>query len=254
VAISITLDKVLAKKIVASAGLDTPRFQTFLSAREKPSQDLRYPLIVKPVAEGSSKGIMNHAVVHNKDELKERVGECVELYRQPVLVEEYIPGREFTVGLIGNGRPVVLPPLEVQFTKAAGEFPVYSYEIKQEVIEGAHYLCPAPIGASLRKRIEKRAKEIFRALELRDLARVDFRMDEDDNLYFLEVNPLPGLTPGYSDLCIIGKAIGLNHDELVGYILLAAMKRCGISKKYWPKLEPLRDRVARLYEDEKVDS
>lgn len=247
VAISITLDKVLAKKIVVAADLDTPLFQTFHTGREKPRKDMRYPLIVKPVAEGSSKGIMSKAVAQNEAELLEKVKECLQLYRQPVLCEEYIQGREFTVGLIGNGRPVVLPVLEVAFTKSAGEFPVYSYEIKQEVIDGARYLCPAPIDDELRRRLEKRAREIFQALELRDFARIDFRVAKDGTIHFLEVNPLPGLTPGYSDLCVIGAAAGLSHEELIGYILLAAMKRAGIPRKHLPKLEPLKNRVDALY-------
>ncbi|MBA2660782.1 MAG: ATP-grasp domain-containing protein [Bradymonadaceae bacterium] len=252
VAISITLDKVLAKKIVAQAGLETPRFQTFSSGREKPRADLRYPLIVKPAAEGSSKGIKGHAVVHDAAQLQARVRECVEDYRQHALVEEYIVGREFTVGLIGNGRPVVLPVLEVQFTNEAGEFPVYSYEIKQEIIDGARYVCPAPIDAALQKRLEKRAREIFAALELRDVARIDFRVSDEGAIHFLEVNPLPGLTPGFSDMCVIAAAAGLSYEELIGYILKAGMKRCGIARKHLPALEPLQDRVLKRHREQEA--
>ncbi|TXD31388.1 ATP-grasp domain-containing protein [Lujinxingia vulgaris] len=240
VSIALTLDKVLAKRLVASAGLDTPAFQVFRAADEPLNPALSFPLIVKPACEGSSKGIGEGAVVHDEEALRARVRHLRERYNQPALVEAYISGREFTVAVIGNGaEPCVLPVLEVAFNEAAGEFPVYSYEIKQEIVAGARYLCPAPIDRELAERLARRAREVFAALELRDLARVDFRLADDGTIHFLEVNPLPGLTPDYSDVCLIASAAGLTYQTLVGHLMRAALTRMGFPEEAMPGVVPL---------------
>ncbi|RAL22260.1 hypothetical protein DL240_10425 [Lujinxingia litoralis] len=247
VAIAITLDKVLAKRLVAQAGLDTPAFQVFQAADIPLSPGLSFPLIVKPACEGSSKGIGQGAVVHDEEALRARVRYLRERYNQPALVEAYIPGREFTVAMIGNGaEPCVLPILEVAFNEAAGAFPVYSYEIKQELVAGARYLCPAPLEPELSARIAARAREVFAALELRDLARVDFRLADEGTIHFLEVNPLPGLTPDYSDVCLIAAAAGLSYQALIGHLMGAALTRMGLDPEQRPGLVPLSTLAAGM--------
>jgi len=139
-------------------------------------------LIVKPNAEGSSKGIGSTSVVDTEDELRAAVKICVERYRQPALVEEYIAGREFTVGLLGDKRPRVLPPMEIKFKKDTKR-PVYDYAVKQEWEEHVYYECPAKLTEAEQKAIEKIARATFWALDCRDVARVDMRMDAEDKKF-----------------------------------------------------------------------
>ncbi len=148
-----------------------------------------------------------------------------ERYRQPALVEEYIAGREFTVGLLGDKRPRVLPPMEICFKDASKGRPVYDYEIKQEWEKHVTYECPARISATETKALERAARETFAALDCRDVARIDLRMNSAGQVYVLEVNPLPGLTPDYSDLVLISKAAGIDYRTLIAEILAGGLKR-----------------------------
>ena len=222
--LAIALDKALGKKVLLQHDILTPKFQLMESARERLSSDMKFPLIVKPNAEGSSKGIGATSVVDTEEELRAAVKTCVERYRQPALVEEYIKGREFTVGLLGDKRPRVLPPMEIRFKKDTDR-PVYDYGVKQEWEEHVYYECPARLTEAEQKAIEKIARATFWALDCRDVARVDMRMDADGRIYVLEVNPLPGLTPGYSDLVLIAQAIGMTYDQLIAEIMVGGLRR-----------------------------
>jgi D-alanine--D-alanine ligase len=222
--LAIALDKALAKKVLLQHDILTPKFQLMESPRERLSPDMKFPLIVKPNAEGSSKGIGATSVVDTEEELRAAVKVCVERYRQPALIEEYIAGREFTVGLLGDKRPRVLPPMEIKFKKDT-ERPVYNYEVKQEWEEHVYYECPARLTDAEQKAMEKIARATFWALDCRDVARVDVRMDADGRIYVLEVNPLPGLTPGYSDLVLIAQAIGIQYDQLIAEIMAGGLRR-----------------------------
>ena len=224
-ALSIALDKALAKKIVAAHGILTPSFLTLTTGKERLPKDLRFPLIVKPIAEGSSKGVHATSVVDNEAELREAAQKMIEKYDQPALVEEYISGREFTVGLLGERRPKVLPPMEVVFLDASETHPVYSFEFKQDWSQKIRYDVPAKLETAQLKALERAARECFIALGCRDVARVDFRMDSQGRVYFLECNPLPGLTPGWSDLVLISKAEGLEYNALIAEILSGAIRR-----------------------------
>lgn len=223
--LAIALDKALGKKVLLQHDILTPRFQLMESARERLSPEMRFPLIVKPNAEGSSKGIGSTSVVDTEEELREKVRDCVEKYRQPALVEEYIAGREFTVGLLGDKRPRVLPPMEIKFKKADNPRPVYDYAVKQEWEQYVYYECPAKLTEAEQKAIEKIARATFWALDCRDVARVDLRMDSEGRIYVLEVNPLPGLTPDYSDLVLIAKACGMEYDQLIAEIMTGGLRR-----------------------------
>jgi D-alanine-D-alanine ligase len=224
-ALSIALDKALAKRIVRQHGILTPNFVTLQTGKERlPRELMKFPLIVKPVAEGSSKGVHHTSVVETEAELREAAREMIAKYDQPALVESYVAGREFTVGLLGERRPKVLPPMEVVFL-APEKHPVYSFEYKQDWSSKIRYDVPAHLEPSQLRAVERAARECFIALGCRDVARVDFRMDEQGKVYFLECNPLPGLTPGWSDLVLIAKAAGIEYHALIAEILSGAVRR-----------------------------
>lgn len=247
--LAIALDKALGKKVLLQHDILTPKFQVMESARERLSPDMKFPLIVKPNAEGSSKGIGSTSVVDSEEELRAAVKVCVERYRQPALVEEYIAGREFTVGLLGDKRPRVLPPMEIKFKKNTAR-PVYDYAVKQEWEEHVYYECPAKLTEAEQKAMEKIARATFWALDCRDVARVDMRMDADGRIYVLEVNPLPGLTPGYSDLVLIAQAVGMEYDQLIAEIMVGGLRRMREKRREERELE--REREAKEAKDAKA--
>src|SRR4051812_14469150 len=218
--LSIALDKALSKRVLRQHGILTAEFQEMETGRERLSPKLKFPLIVKPNQEGSSKGVSAHASVCDDEEtLRTVVKELIERYRQPALIEDYIAGREFTVGLLGDRRPRVLPPMEILFRDKGNARPVYDYQIKQEWEKHVYYECPAKLTAAELKGFERITRETFTALDCRDVARVDLRMDARGDIYVLEVNPLPGLTPSYSDLCLIASAANIDYRSLFGEIL-----------------------------------
>lgn len=223
--LSLTLDKGLAKRVVAQAGLPTARFVVMVTGREKRPSGLDFPLMVKPVAEGSSKGVLGKSVVETEAELREVVAEVVGRYRQGALVEAFLPGREFTVALLGERRPRILPPMEIVFTDPDERRPVYTFEHKLDQSSQVRYEAPARVDAALGRAIERVARGAFEALGCRDVARIDLRCDRDGVPCFIECNPLPGLTPGWSDLCLIAEAAGMNYRTLVGEILAPAIRR-----------------------------
>jgi D-alanine-D-alanine ligase len=253
--LALALDKALAKRILRQHGILTPEFQVFTSGREKlhPWLGQKFPLIVKPNAEGSSKGITGSGVVDDEPALRAAVTAIVEKYRQPALVEEYISGREFTVGLLGDKRPRILPPMEICFKDRSKSRPVYDFEIKQEWEKHVSYECPAKLTPTELRIVERTARETFIALDCRDVARIDLRMSKDGQVYVLEINPLPGLTPDYSDLVLIAKAAGINYRTLIGEILAGALKRLR-EKRREPRggggLDRERERTDRV---EKID-
>ena len=224
--LSLALDKALAKKIVRQHGIHTPNFQIFTTGKERLNREFsEFPLMVKPVAEGSSKGVVSKSVVQNEAELREVVREMVSKYQQPALVEEYIRGREFTVGLLGERRPRVLPPMEIVFVDTAEENPVYSFQHKLDWNDRIRYDVPARLEPNQTEKLRTAARGAFMALGCRDVARIDFRMDSRGRFYFLECNPLPGLTPGWSDLVLIAKGAGMDYRALIGEILSGAIRR-----------------------------
>ncbi len=221
--LSLCLDKGLTKQILRSAGIDTAEWQVLTTGREK-MKAFRYPVIVKPNAEGTSKGITSASVVNDEQSARAAARTLVEKYDQPALVEEYITGREFTVGLLGERRPKVLPPMEVIFVNPP-EHPVYGFEEKQSDTPRVRFECPAQLTVAEQKRIDKVVRDTFAALDCRDVARIDLRMASDGKVYVIEVNPLPGLTPDFSDLCTIAKVTGMDYRTLIGEILAGSIKR-----------------------------
>ena len=223
--LALALDKALAKRLLKQHGVLTPEFQVMTTGREKLSSRLRFPLIVKPVAEGSSKGIAAKGVVDDEAGLRKVVRELVDKYKQPALVEEYIAGREFTVGLLGDRRPRVLPPMEIVFKDQNNTRPVYDHEVKQDCFQHVYYQCPAKLTQQELRAVERAARDTFAALDCRDVGRVDLRMNAQGQVYVLELNPLPGLTPDYSDLVLIAKAAAMDYRMLLSEILAGGLKR-----------------------------
>jgi D-alanine-D-alanine ligase len=232
--LAITLDKALAKKIVRESGLNTPQFFLMTSGSEKLPKGLKFPLIIKPVAEGSSKGVLSTSVVEDENSLRKVAKLVIQKYNQGALVEEFLTGREFTVALLGEKKPKVLPPMEIVFAKQdTMKWPVYTFAHKLDPNNEIQYSAPAQIDLNLKKRLEATAKKVFITLGCRDVARVDFRLDSNGAIHFIECNPLPGLTPGWSDLCLIAESAGIEYNSLIGEIMAPAIRR------YYEKLNNL---------------
>jgi len=223
VTMALTLDKALAKRVVRDAGVPTPRSVLLFTGKEKLPAGISYPVMVKPVAEGSSKGVLDSGVAENEAELRQKALAMIEKYKQPALVETYLSGREFTIGLLGGPRPRALPPMEIVF-KPGVKNPVYSFAHKQEA-GLVSYQVPAILDAKLAKEINHVCRLSFEALGCRDVARIDVRCDGNGVVNFIECNPLPGLTPGWSDLCLISDAAGITYEELIKQILSPALRR-----------------------------
>jgi D-alanine-D-alanine ligase len=225
----LTLDKALTKKIVRFAGVNTPNYKLVRNGSDKIGAGMLFPLMVKPNAEGSSKGITDDSVVEDMAALWRQVRSINENYRQPALVEEFLPGREFTVGILGNGKDLrFLPIMEIEFLEKDVAHPTYNYRIKQDWKKFVRYHIPAVIEPPLTTEIQDLCGKAFRHLMCRDVARIDVRLDAAGKPHLIEVNPLPGLSPGYSDLVFIAEAAGTTHTGLVGAILENALRRYGM--------------------------
>lgn len=228
--LSITLDKGLAKRLVREAGLATPKSALVRVPDDVGALDLRYPLIIKPNAEGSSKGVTSASVCKSPEELRERVAEMTRHYQQALLVEEFLTGREFTIAVLGDLEPRALPPMEIVFSDEAGELPVYTFGHKIETEKGVRYEAPAQVDSALAKALSDHALRVFDTLGCRDVARIDVRLDADGVPNFIECNPLPGLTPDWSDICQIATAAGIDYTSLIGRILAPALRRHAAKK------------------------
>jgi D-alanine-D-alanine ligase len=165
--------------------------------------------------------------VRDRGSLEKKTRRLLETYGPPVLVEEFVTGPEFTVGVLGNEDPRVLGIMQIEIKGRPPEESVYSLEIKREWEEKVRYHCPPSIDQHLQKKIEEVALQSYRALECRDVSRVDIRVGEDRTPYFLEINPLPGLSPVYGDLVIMARSMGWDYTLLVKTIFHQALKRYG---------------------------
>jgi D-alanine-D-alanine ligase len=223
-AIALSLDKAVAKRLVQQVGLLTPAFVVMATGKERLPRGWTFPAIVKPVAEGSSKGVFKTSVVRDEKALRALVAEQAPRYGQPMLVEAYLPGREFTLGLLGERKPRVLPPLEVRFTDTSDPHPVYAFDSKF-YSQGVELQVPAQVDPALGRELQRVARAAFTALGCRDVARIDLRLDAEGRVNFIECNPLPGLAPGFSDLCLIAQATGMEYRALIGEILASALRR-----------------------------
>lgn len=228
---AMTLNKGFCKKILLQDGILTPDFAILNSEDELETVRLKLPLFLKPVHEGSSIGISRESLVFTREALCKRFRHLKRRFRQPVLVEEYVDGREFTIGVVGNLKPVIMM-MEVSFERCQspnGRF--YTRSLKDVDTHLPTYTSPPRLPVHIRKRVETLALRVFRALNLRDVCRIDVRMDRENRVYVLDVNPLPGLTPEYSDLPKMAEAYGFDYLWLISSIMDAAVNRYGLGKR-----------------------
>jgi D-alanine-D-alanine ligase len=235
--LNLCLDKSRAKEILAYNGLPTARFRV-VSDPQLSFNSLHFPLLVKPLFEGSSIGIRNDSVVNTKEDLRARISWVTERFHQPALVEEFLAGREFTVAILGNGEQVrVLPIVEICFDSLpAGMNPLYSYEAKWIWDQSAHPLqifdCPARLSGKLQAEIERICVQAYRIMRCRDWCRIDVRLDSSNRPHILELNPLPGILPRPEDNSCFPKAAraaGITYDQLINTVLDIACRRYGIN-------------------------
>jgi D-alanine-D-alanine ligase len=231
--LNLCLDKSRAKEILAYHGLPTARFRV-VSEPDFSFNSLHFPLMVKPLFEGSSIGIRNDSLVRTQEQLRTRVGWVQQRYRQPALVEEFLAGREFTVAILGNGEEArALPIVEVRFDSLpAGVNPIYSYEAKWIWDQSSNPLeifdCPARISAEMQAEIERICLEAYRTMRCRDWCRIDVRLDDLNRPHILELNPLPGILPRPEDNSCFPKAAraaGMAYNQLINTVLDIACRR-----------------------------
>jgi D-alanine-D-alanine ligase len=244
---ALSLDKAMAKRVWLSHGLPTAAFQVFERADEPLQASLSFPLFAKPLGEGTAKGISADSVVHNTRQLRQRVEWLIQTYHEPALVETYLPGREFTVGLLGNAlapgeKPLselydksgfhVFPVLEIDTSPVSNvAHGIYTGQIKSDMPLAINYLCPAPIKPALEHELKRLAVAAFLAIAGLDVSRVDFRLDERGQPHILEINTLPGMNPEISDLCIMARAEGMPYAQMVNEILRLAARRNGLLRE-----------------------
>lgn len=233
------LDKARTKEILSYHGIPTPNFYLISKISELAGASVKFPSIVKPQHEGSSKGIYNSSIVNNWDELVHQVKYTIEQYGQAALIEKFLNGREFTVALLGNGDKVnVLPIVEIKFdTLPKGVNPIYSYEAKWiwdrsdsplEIFE-----CPANISSALKTEVEEICLKTYNVMRCKDWCRIDVRLNSDGKPNILELNPLPGILPNPEDNSCFPKAAraaGLTYNQLIQNVLHAAVERYDLKK------------------------
>jgi D-alanine-D-alanine ligase len=223
---ALSLDKLSAKKLAVYARVSTPKFIEVEGNGDYELEGIAFPAMVKPAYEGSSIGIRQDSRVVNEAELREKIEWLIKNYPgQPLVVERFVPGREFTVAVIGNGDPRVLGIMEIIPRDVEIENFIYSLEVKRQYLEKVCYSCKCEIGEFTRKQLESSALRLYRIFGCRDISRFDFRLDEDGTPQFLEVNTLPGLHPVSSDIVIMAKLLGIEYDELIKSIFSRALKR-----------------------------
>jgi D-alanine-D-alanine ligase len=226
---AMTLDKAMAKRLLVAAGLPTPAFRVVEGLGDLDGLDLEYPLFAKPLAEGTGKGVDERSLVASPRDLSAVCRRLLKRFDQPVLVEEFLPGREFTVAVLGTGRAAkALGTMEIEILKP-GAKAIYSLDTKERCEELVRY-SPLERGR-LREEVEALALACHRVFECRDAARVDLRCDRLGRPSFMEINPLPGIHPTHSDLPMIATQEGMSYAELIGAILASAASRIGVRRR-----------------------
>ncbi len=225
--LALVLDKAMTKRVLRDCGIPTAPFAVVSRPEDIKDVKLGFPLFAKPIAEGSSKGVSRDSKITDAGQLDKVCRHLLQKFSQPVLVEEYLPGREFTVGMLGMGESArVLGMMEVK--SGGGKEEVYSLEVKQTYTQDNKADYYHKVEPALYAKIEKLAVDAWRALNCRDGGRLDVRCDARGEPMVLEVNPLAGLCPGYSDLVIIAEMQGIDYNGLVAAILKEALARLGL--------------------------
>lgn len=223
--LNLTLDKGLTKLVLKQEGIPTAEFKVISQLSELHLINSAFPLFVKPVAEGTSKGIDGFSLVDNQAKLEESVDYLLKTFHQPVLVETFLPGREFTVGITGSGNDTkAIGTMEILLNDHAPH-PIYSYSVKKDWEKYASYkIANDPVAIEC----AEIAVDIWKKIKGKDAGRVDFRLDATGIPNFIEVNPLAGLNPVYSDLPILARLNGISYQQLIAMIMNSALKRSGI--------------------------
>jgi D-alanine-D-alanine ligase len=216
-----SLNKAFAKRIVRDSGVNTPDFKVIYKTADIGGVNLEYPLFVKPLLEGTGKGISKDSLVSNVEQLRQICETLLQRFEQPVLVEEFLPGREFTVGVFGSGDQAYVPGAMEIIYKHQGTG-IYSYENKENFEEVVEY--QAAEGEIL-EACRELALASWRALNCLDGGRVDMKIDRFGKMSFIEVNPLAGLNPVISDLPILCRLNGVSFQDIINAVLQSAIKR-----------------------------
>ena len=221
VTLGISLNKAFAKQIIRDSKINTPEFHVVTKVEDVENVNLKYPLFAKPISEGTGKGIDSRSKVNSKEDLLEVCSNLIQKFNQAVLVEEYLPGREFTVGVFGTGKDAFVPgAMEIVYKNSSDT--IYSYENKENYEEIVDYVA---VKGDYLKHCERLALSVWRALNCFDGGRVDMKIDKNGEMSFIEVNPLAGLNPITSDLPILCKLNGIGYQEIIDNILKSAIKR-----------------------------
>ena len=232
--LAICLDKARTKEILSYYRISTPKFLVVDQVDDLKKFDLQFPVIVKPNAEGSSKGIFTSSFVKNFVDLEKEVERVLNEYNQSALLEEFLPGREFTVAMLGNGKETeVLPIVEINYSEFPEDFiPIYSYEAKWILDTKENPLdvfsCPAKLSLELERKIKNVCLEAYRVLRCKDWSRIDVRLDANGEPNIIEINPLPGILPDPKDNSCYPKAArtaGMDYTTLLNKVLYTAAKR-----------------------------
>jgi D-alanine-D-alanine ligase len=222
VIMGLSLNKHLAKLVVAASGVPVSPGKLITKLQDLDGCNLNYPLFVKPVSEGTGKGITEKSLVNSAADLRKMVEWILSEFHQPALVEEYLPGREFTVGIVGYGKDAVaIGGMEVI---CANNLP-YSIEVKENY---QNYCTYKPLGDDIVNECKSVALGAWKALDAVDAGRVDLKADRNEKICFIEANPLAGLNPVHSDLPILARMSGIEYQTLMEMIVKAAIKRSGL--------------------------
>jgi D-alanine-D-alanine ligase len=258
---ALALDKTMTKRIWREFGLPTASFQEFVTGSEPLREHLRFPLFVKPSREGTGMGMGDESIVYDECQMRRRVQWVIDTYHQPALVEDYLPGREFTIGVLGRDgasrfsrRPALygkdgfhrFPVLEVDHRISVTPG-VYGHQAKSLNFgeEGIpEFICPADVPAELADELQALAIAGHQAIGALDVSRLDIRLDAAGKPRLIEINSLPGLTPGFSDLCLIAGAEGLTYTDLILEILYLGASRFGLLPPAGAQVYPLPVGVA----------
>lgn len=232
--LGICLDKSRAKEILTCHKIPNAKFVVANQMEDIAKTKFDFPLIVKPISEGSSKGIFSSSFVKNTQELEDEVRRILFLYNQPALIEEFLPGREFTVAVIGNGNETeVLPIIEIRYEDFPEDVvPLYSYEAKWilDTKENTFdvFKCPAKLDSKLEERIKDTVLQAYNVLRCKDWSRIDVRLDKNGVPNIIEINPLPGIMPDPNENSSFPKAaraVGMNYNQMIQRVLYSAAKR-----------------------------
>lgn len=221
--------KGMTKQLLLANDVPTPKYKLLTDPKLPARHGLRYPLIIKPAREDASSGVEKGSVVYNFKELKRRVKKTFEEYDPPILVEEFIEGRELHVSVLGNDSPEVLPMIEFDFSELPSDHPnIISYDAKwnplEESFHRVHSICPAKLSKRVEKKVKAAVLEAYKVCGCNDYARLDIRLTKDNKVFVLEVNPNPDLTSGVS-LMESAEHVGLSFGETLAKIVEYALSR-----------------------------